>query len=458
MDNNSSDNELMLRALKEIQRLKKRVASLERDGLEPIAVVGMGCRFPGESSTPEAFWRLLREGRDAVCEIPSDRWDVDAWYDPAAFCVDKMYTRHGGFLANVLSFDHQSFGITAREADGMDPQQRMLLQVCKEALMDAGVREDCLLVGSDTGVFVGAIANDYFQRFVEAPALMDSRTGTGNSTSVLAGRLSFHYGFRGPSWVVDTSCSSSLVALHQACQSLRAGECSMAVAGGVNLIMHPTRMVALCRAHILSPDGRCKAFDAAADGYGRGEGCGLVVLKRLSDAQVAGDDIKAVLTGSGVNHNGHGSGLTVPGVAAQEAVIKTALQAAGLEPGDVDYVEAHGTGTALGDPLEMEALYHIYGTQTARRLVVGSVKTNIGHLEAAAGIASLIKVVLMIQKGEIPAHLHLNTPNPRIPWDDLPIDIPRNALAWPGHAKIRIAGISSFGFSGTNAHLLVQEP
>jgi len=433
----SPDKMVMLRALKEIKRLKKRVVALECDGLEPIAVIGMGCRFPGGSSTPDKFWQLL--------------------YDPAVFCVDKMYTRHGGFLADVMTFDHEAFGITTREVAVMDPQQRMLLEVCRDTLKDAGMNDRSLLAGSDTGVFLGAIANDFFQRFVDNPAIMDSRTGTGNSNSVLAGRLSFHYGFRGPSWVVDTSCSSSLVALHQACQSLRAGECSMAVAGGVNLIMHPTRMVALCRARILAPDGRCKTFDAAANGYGRGEGCGLVVLKRLSDAQFAGDDIKAILPGSAVNHNGHSSGLTVPDVAAQEAVIKATLRVAGMEPEQVDYVEAHGTGTALGDPLEMEALCSTYGKHTQRRLVVGSVKTNIGHLEAAAGIASLIKVVLMIRKGEIPAHIHVTTPNPRIPWDDIPIDIPLDALKWPSHVEKRIAGISSFGFSGTNAHLLVQE-
>jgi acyl transferase domain-containing protein len=457
MEPHLSDKEVMIRALNEIKRLKSRVAALEHEEREPIAVVGMGCRFPGECSSPEGFWQFLNAGRDGICEIPADRWDVDAWYDPAVFCVDKMYTRHGGFLADVMSFNHERFGISAREAAGMDPQQRMLLQVCEDALGDAGMRDRGMLAGCDAGVFIGAIANDYFQRFVENPALMDSRTGTGNSNSVLAGRLSFHYGFTGPSWVVDTSCSSSLVALHQACQSLRGGECAMAVAGGVNLMMHPTRMVALCRARILSPDGRCKAFDAAADGYGRGEGCGVVILKRLSDAQRAGDAVKAVLLGSAVNHNGHGSGLTVPGVVAQQAVIEAALRNANLEPEQVGYVEAHGTGTALGDPLEMEALCTAYGTSTPRKLMVGSVKTNIGHLEAAAGIASLIKVALMVQKGEIPAHLNVKHLNPAIPWDDLPVVIPARTQKWPGYGEKRRAGISSFGFSGTNAHLLVQE-
>ncbi|NCC49804.1 MAG: polyketide synthase [Spartobacteria bacterium] len=452
-----SDKEVMVRALNEIKRLKHRVAALEHGGAEAVAVIGMGCRFPGGSSSPEKFWQLLMAGRDGVCEIPADRWDVDAWYDPADFCVDKMYTRHGGFLEDVLSFDHEAFGISAREAAGMDPQQRMVLEVCRDALGDAGVHDYSLLAGGATGVFIGAIANDYFQRFVDNPVLMDSRTGTGNSNSVLAGRLSFHYGFTGPSWVVDTSCSSSLVALHQACQSLRAGECSMAIAGGVNLIMHPTRMVALCRARILSPDGRCKTFDAAADGYGRGEGCGVVVLKRLSDAQRAGDVIQAVVPGSAVNHNGHGSGLTVPGVAAQQAVIEAALRMAGLKSEEVGYVEAHGTGTALGDPLEMEALCHVYRKTSNQKLVVGSVKTNIGHLEAAAGVAAFIKAVMMVRNGEIPAHLHVKTPNPHIPWDGMPVIIPRNAQMWPDYAEKRIAGVSSFGFSGTNAHMLVQE-
>jgi len=451
----STDTDLMVKALAEIKRLRAKVTSLEQaqgDLDDPIAVVGMACRFPGNCNSPEAFWDLLTAGRDAIGDIPADRWDVDAYYDSGLFCVDKMYTKRGGFLFCLETFDAEAFGIHSREVPSMDPQQRLLLQVCKEALEDAG--EDLPL---STGVFVGAMENDYFQRFVEDPMLMDSRTGTGNSGSVLAGRLSYHFGFQGPSFVIDTSCSSSLVALHQACGSLHSGECNMALAGGVSLMLHPVRTIALCRARMLSPDGRCKTFDAAADGYGRGEGCGLVVLKRKSDALDAGDTIHALICGTAVNHNGHSSGLTVPNVNAQQQVIAQALRNAGVQPEEVSYVEAHGTGTPLGDPLELEALNRIYrGEQSTEALHVGSVKTNIGHLEAAAGIASLMKVVQMLKHGKIPPHLNLQTPNPHIPWESMSLNIPREVMSWD--VKQRVAAVSSFGFSGTNAHMILKTP
>ncbi|HJR00339.1 MAG TPA: type I polyketide synthase [Methylomirabilota bacterium] len=436
--------------------LQTRVGALEGSAPEPLAVVGLGCRFPGGADSPAAFWELLRRGADAITEVPRDRWDVDAYYDPDPDASGKMATRFGGFLRDVDRFDAQFFGITPREAASMDPQQRLLLEVAWEALEDAGQAPDAL-TGSATGVFVGMCNADYFHRIVRGdPSGLDAYIATGGAHSVAAGRLAYVLGLQGPNLAIDTACSSSLVAVHLACQSLRSRECRMALAGGVNLILAPETTIILSRAHMMAPDGRCKAFDARADGFVRAEGCGLVVLKRLSDAEADGDTVLAVIRGTAINQDGRSNGLTAPNGPAQEAVLRSALANAGIAPHEVAYVEAHGTGTSLGDPIEMRALGTVLGTDRpgVRPLIVGSLKTNIGHLEAAAGVAGLIKVILALRQGEIPRQLHFQTPNPHIPWSGFPVTIATEALAWPEGR--RIAGVSSFGFSGTNAHILLE--
>jgi acyl transferase domain-containing protein/acyl carrier protein len=439
--------------------LQKRLEAQKRSAPEPIAVVGVGCRFPGGVDSPAAFWDVLSQGVDAVGEVPADRWDMDAFFDADPDAPGKMYTRAGHFLTGVDSFDAGFFGVSPREAVSLDPQQRLLLEVAWAALEDAG-QVPARLAGSRTGVFVGIGTDDYSLLLRSAdPASMDAYTGTGNAFSVAAGRLSYLLGLQGPSMAVDTACSSSLVAVHLACRSLRSGESDLALAAGVHLVLTPEGTIYLSRTKALSPDGRCKTFDASADGYGRGEGCGAVVLKRLSDAQRDGDRVLAVIRGSAVNHDGPSSGLTVPNGLAQQELIRTALADAGVAPADVDYVEAHGTGTSLGDPIEVDALAAALGKDRPadRPVLVGSVKTNIGHLEAAAGIAGMIKVVLALRHEQVPSHLHFRTPNPHIPWDRIPIEVATGTRAWPRGGKPRVAGVSSFGMSGTNAHLVLAE-
>ncbi|MCB9100063.1 MAG: amino acid adenylation domain-containing protein [Anaerolineales bacterium] len=425
---------------------------------EPIAIVGMSCRFPGANSLQE-FWQLLRDGVDAITEVPAERWDIAAYYDPEPGLPGKMYTRWGGFLTNVDQFDPQFFGISPREAISMDPQQRLLLEVSWEALEHAG-HAPASLNGSRTGVFVGIGNYDYAQLQVKLadPARVSSYSGSGSSLSVAAGRLSYILGLQGPSMAVDTACSSSLVALHLACQSLRAGECDEALAGGVNLILSPEATLSLSQARMMAADGRCKTFDAAADGFVRSEGCGVVVLKRLSEAVADGDNVLAVIRGTAINQDGRSQGLTAPNGLAQEAVIRQALANAGVEAKQVSYIEAHGTGTPLGDPIEVGALGSVYGAERndQEKLVVGSVKTNVGHMETAAGVGGLIKVVLAMQNEMIPPHLYSQQPNPYIPWDELPIEI-ATGRAWPTGNDRRIAGLSSFGFSGTNVHAIIEE-
>ncbi|HET7695301.1 MAG TPA: SDR family NAD(P)-dependent oxidoreductase [Vicinamibacterales bacterium] len=427
---------------------------------DAIAIIGMGCRLPGNANTPDEFWDLLREGVDAIREIPADRWDVDAYYDPNPETPGKMYTRSGGFLDRIDRFDPHFFGISPRETISLDPQQRLLLEVAWEALEHAGQPPDRLL-GTRSGVFVGIGTYDYALLHMKQPnpAALDAYFGTGTSLSVAAGRLAYSLGLQGPALAVDTACSSSLVAVHLACKSLRDGECRIALAGGVNLMMTPEPWVNGCRAHMLAPDGRCKTFDASADGYARAEGAGVIVLKRLSDALADGDRVLAVVRGTAVNQDGRSSGLTVPNGPSQQAVIRDALARAGVQPAHVGYVEAHGTGTALGDPIEIEALRSVLmdGRPADRPLVVGSVKTNIGHLEAAAGVAGLIKVVLSLGHEEIPPHLHFSTLNPHIELGSAPLEIATGRRAWPAGADRRIAGVSSFGFSGTNAHVIIEE-
>jgi acyl transferase domain-containing protein/NADPH:quinone reductase-like Zn-dependent oxidoreductase/acyl carrier protein/NADP-dependent 3-hydroxy acid dehydrogenase YdfG len=424
---------------------------------EPIAIVGMACRFPGGANDTAAYWRLLREGYHAPREVPADRWDVDAYYDPDPDTPGATATRFGSFVDDAAGFDAGFFRISPREAAAMDPQQRMFLEACWHALEDAGCRID-ELAGSSTGVYGGISTSDYLQLSVKRneAALIEPHTATGNAFGVLTGRVSYALGLHGPSFAVDTACSSALVAIHVACRALRAGECDLALAGGVNGMFSPETFVNFSRARMLAPDGRCKTFDASADGYVRGEGCGVVVLKRLRDAQRAGDRVLAVIRGSAVNHDGRSNGLTAPNGFAQEAVIRAALADADAEPDSIDYVEAHGTGTPLGDPIELRALGRVFGGRT-RPLVVGSVKTNVGHLEAAAGVAGLIKVVLALRHGEIPPHANFRTPSPHVAWDQLPVRIPTELTAWPERGGApRRAGVSSFGFGGTNAHLVLE--
>jgi acyl transferase domain-containing protein/SAM-dependent methyltransferase len=447
------------RALLELRELKARLAESEGRQRQPIAVVGLGLRFPGGADSPAAFWRLLREGRQAVSEVPPDRWDIEAFYDPDPETPGRMYARHGGFLERADVFDPHVFGISPREAAVMDPQQRLLLEVAWQTLEDAGVAPD-RLAESATGVYVGIAGSDYARLVFGDVRAVDVYAASGTAFSVAAGRVSYVFGLQGPSLAVDTACSSSLVAVHLACQALRSGECRLALAGGVNLILLPEIHVNFCRARMLARDGRCKTFDAEADGYVRGEGCGMVALKRLADAKADGDRILAVIRGSAVNQDGRSGGLTAPNGPSQEAVIRAALESAGLEPADLDFVEAHGTGTPLGDPIEAQALGAVLGRGRARErpLLIGSVKTNLGHLEAAAGIAGLIKVVLALQHGEIPPHLNLKRLSPHMDWDTLALKVATDLTPWAAGPRRRVAGVSSFGFSGTNAHVLVEEP
>jgi acyl transferase domain-containing protein/NADPH:quinone reductase-like Zn-dependent oxidoreductase len=448
------------RAFLALQQAQAKVAALEGAAREPIAIIGLGCRVPGGGVDGDSFWALMRDGVDATGPLPRERWDVDALYDPDPEAPGRIATRGGGFLGPVDGFDPTFFGITRREAQGMDPQQRLLLEVAWEALENAGQAPD-RLERSATGVYVGVCANDYAQMQLETGdrGLLDAHFASGIAHSIASGRLSYLLGLQGPSVTLDTACSSSLVALHLACQALRARDCRMALAGGVNLILSPDLYIALSHSRMLSPDGRCKTFDAAADGFARGEGCGVVVLKRLSDAQADGDRILAVVRASAVNQDGPSSGLTAPNGPAQEAVIREALARAGIAPREVGYVEAHGTGTQLGDPLEVQALGAVFseGRDASQPLWIGSVKTNLGHLEAAAGVTGLIKLVLSLQRQQIPAHLHFKTPSPHIAWGDQPLKVPTALMAWEPIGGRRIAGVSSFGFSGTNAHVVIEE-
>ncbi len=426
---------------------------------DPIAIVGLGVRAPGGVATPEQFWALLRDGIDATSSVPRERWDADALYSSDPSTPGTMYTRRGGFLGDVSGFDAEFFGLSAREAESIDPQQRLLLEVAWEALEHAGIRRD-ELHGSRAGVFVGIISNEYSSEIVRpsAPSDVDAYHALGSIWSAAAGRLSYFLGLRGPSLVVDTACSSSLVSVHLACQSLRAGECDLAIAGGVNLILSPIGTLSLCRAQALAPDGRCKTFDAAADGYARAEGCGVVVLKRLSRARAEGDLVLALIRGSAMNHDGQSAGFTVPSGAAQAEVVRSALALARVAPDEIDGIEAHGTGTPLGDPIEVAALAEVFaGRPRELPLRLTSVKTAIGHLEAAAGVIGLIKTVLSLVHEAVPPHLHLQRVNPHVPINAVPFDIPRRLVPWPRGARGRLSGVSAFGMSGTNAHVVVAE-
>ncbi|MWA04973.1 SDR family NAD(P)-dependent oxidoreductase [Actinomadura sp. LD22] len=425
--------------------------------MEPIAIIGMGCRFP-RADGPEEFWKLLLDGVDAISEVPPDRWEAGELYDADPSAPGKMVTRWGGFLDGVDRFDREFFGISPREASAIDPQQRLLLEVAWEALEDAG-QVVTALAGTDTGVFVGISSYDY--ALLQASRLdgIDAYWGTGVALSVAANRISYMLDLRGPSVAVDTACSSSLVALHTACQSLWSGRSRLAIAGGVNVVLSPAFGINLTKAGVLAPDGRCKTFDASADGYVRGEGAGIVVLKPLERALADGDEVRAVIRGGAVGQDGRTNGLMAPNGRSQEDLLRAAYRHSGVAPGDVGYVEAHGTGTLLGDMMEAEALGRVAGRgrPAERPCLVGSVKSNIGHLEAAAGIAGVIKTVLMLEHRRIPASLHVENPNPRIDFASLRLRVPRAAEQWPGYGGPLRAGVSSFGFAGTCAHLVLEE-
>ncbi|HVK65323.1 MAG TPA: SDR family NAD(P)-dependent oxidoreductase [Polyangium sp.] len=425
---------------------------------EPIAIVGMACRFP-KAPDLDAFWRLLHDGVDAITEVPRDRWDAAELYDPDTAATGKLNTRWGGFLDHVDTFDPQFFGISPREAVQMDPQQRLALELALEALEDAGIPPPTLK-GSRTGVFVGALFLDH--------ALLQDRAGresitahtsTGGTSCIIANRISYAFGLQGPSMTVDTACSSSIVAIHLASQSLRSGETGIAIAGGVSLMLVPETTMGFTRLNAMSPDGRCRAFDARGNGYVRSEGAGLVILKRLSDALRDGDRVDAVVRGSSVNNDGASNGLTAPNPLAQQSMLRDACRAAGIAPADIQYVEAHGTGTPLGDPIEAGALGAVIGVEHPhdQPLCIGSVKTNIGHLEAAAGMAGLMKVALAMQHDALPPSLHYQSPNPNIDFPRLNLRVVAKVEPWPApEGTLRRAGVSSFGYGGTNAHVILE--
>ena len=452
-ENLSSEKQMLLA----LRALRQRVEDLEGRGREPIAIVGMGCRFPGRADTPEQYWDLLVRGCDAIGEIPRERMDLDPVFDPRPQIPGKTYSRWAGLLEAPGDFDAEFFGISPREAVTMDPQQRLLLEVSWAALEDAGINPKAL-ADKNAGVFIGISTSEYAQLLQRRipPDHLTAHVLQGSALNATAGRLSYFYGINGPSMAIDTACSSSLVAIDRACRSLREHETPLAIVGGVNLLAIPESLIIASQWGMLSLQGCVRAFDSGADGFVRGEGCGVLVLKRLRDAEACGDRIQGVILGSAVNQDGASSGLTVPNGLAQQELLRSAHARAGIEPWQVGYVEAHGTGTTLGDPIEAEALGAVFGGERERKLWIGSVKTNVGHLESAAGIAGLIKVVLGLQHGVVPGQLHWERPSEHVRWQELPLEVVTEAREWQLIGGRRIAGVSSFGFSGTNAHVVVE--
>jgi myxalamid-type polyketide synthase MxaB len=459
----------------EKRRLLERRLAQQPPAAEPIAIIGMACRFPGAANL-EAYWRLIRDCRSAVRDVPPDRWNAEEFYDPTGEAAGKMSVRWAAMIDGPDQFDPQFFGITPREAVRMDPQQRLLLEVAWEAMENAGRPAD-QLAGSRTGVFVGIGGTDYSKIGVpydDYYQQIDAHMGTGNALSIAANRLSYIFDFHGPSAAVDTACSSSSLAIHFAVESLRRRESDAALAGGVNMILSPETTIAFSKARMLSPQGVCRPFDAAADGYVRGEGCGLVLLKRLADAEADGDKILAVIRATSVNQDGRTSGISAPNSQSQMACIRAALRQAGLTPDEISCIEAHGTGTPLGDPIEMQALVEIFraaeqgaksgeqGTLAPRSPLpapcyVSSVKANVGHMETVSGVAGLIRVVLSMEHDEIAPQTHFESLNPHINLAGTRLVVPTEHIAWPRGGR-RIAGVSSFGFGGTNTHLIVEAP